>query len=78
MRLLVELGEYTDVNYTAVANRINTACGKQVTTASALKTSHAMTDVGGTWKDGWKDKVQNRQSANLLNHFKEIARVFMK
>lgn len=78
MRLLVELEEYTDSNYTAVANRINKVCGKTVTTAAALKTSHAMTDVGGIWKDGWKDKVQNRQSANLLNHFKEIARVFMK
>lgn len=78
MRLLVEMDEYTEVNYTAVANRINKVCGKQVTTASALKTSHAMTDVGGTWENGWKDKVQNRQSANLLDHFKEIARVFMK
>ncbi len=78
MRLLVELDEYADVNYTAVANRINTVCGKPVTTASALKTSHAMTDVGGAWKDGWKDKVHTRQSANLLNHFKEIARIFMK
>lgn len=78
MRLLVELGEYTASNYTAVAKRINTACGKQVTTASALKTSHAMTDVGGTWNEGWIDKVRNRQSANLLNRFKEIARVFLK
>lgn len=78
MRLLVELGEYTDVNYTAVAKRINTVCGKPVTTAAALKTSHAMLDVQGTWEKGWKDVARTRQSANLLDHFKEIARVFMR
>lgn len=78
MRLLVELDEYTNTDYTAVATRINSVCGKHVTTAAALKTSHAMLDVSGTWKEGWKDVAHTRQSANLLNHFKEIARIFMK
>lgn len=78
MRLLVELEEYTASDYAAVACRINNVCGKKVTTPSALKTSHAMLDVGGKWETGWKDKAQTRQSANLLNHFKDIARIFMK
>ena len=78
MRLLIELHECQKTDYTAVANRINKACGTTVTSAYSLKMSHALNDIGGTWKEGWKDLAYTRQSANLLNHFKEIARIFMK
>lgn len=78
MRLLVELDEYSNTDYLAVAERINKACGKEVTTDSALKQSHAMLDISGKWKTGWKDEVHTRQSANLLNRYNEIANIFMK
>lgn len=78
MRLLIELHECQKTDYTAVANRINKACGTTITSAYSLKMSHALNDIGGTWKEGWKDLAYTRQSANLLNHFKEIARIFMK
>ncbi len=78
MRLLIEKDECSDTDYAAVALRINKACGKNVTTASSLKQSHALTDISGTWQEGWKDAARTRQSAKLLLRFKEIARTFLK
>ena len=60
------------------ARIINRVCGKEVTTAAALKQSPAMTIIGGTIAKGWTDKLHNRQSTNLLMHYQEIAEVFLK
>ena len=78
MKLLVEMGECTDTDYNAVATLINKACGKPVTTSSALMQSHAMSDISGTRKEGWKMRMHTRQSANMLLHYNDIADAFEK
>jgi len=75
-RLLYEQGIINSSNYTAGADLINKACGKNVTTAASIRTSHILDDIDGTYEKGWTDKVQNRQSANLLLKYKEIAKTF--
>ena len=77
-RILVERGFYVNTDCTAAASRINRACGKQVTTASAIRQSPIMTNYSGTWEKGWMDRVHNLQSAGLLNHYEDIARIFTR
>ena len=77
--LLVEDGAYRRIEITAGAERINEACGKEVTSARAITNSAAMSIIDGKWKDGgWRDKLQNRTSASKLNHYIKIARVYSK
>lgn len=75
-KILVERGFYVSTDCTAAAARINRACGKQVTTASAIRQAPIMTNYSGKWEEGWTDKVHNLQSAGLLIHYEDIARVF--
>lgn len=77
-KLLTERKVATKGSYLAGARIINRVCGKEVTTAAALKQSPAMTIIGGTIAKGWTDKLHNRQSTNLLMHYQEIAEVFLK
>ena len=77
-KILVEEGFYAGTDYTAAAARINRACGKPVTTASAIRQSPILDSYSGTWKSGWADRVHNSRSANLLNHYESIARVYTR
>lgn len=77
-KILAEEGFYASTDYTAAAVRINRACGKQVTTASAIRQSPIMTSYSGTWKSGWTDRIHNSRSANLLNHYENIARIYTR
>lgn len=77
-KILVEDGFYAQTDYTAAATRINRACGKPVTTASAIRQSPILSSYSGTWKSGWADRVHNSRSANLLNHYESIARVYTR
>lgn len=77
-KILVEDGFYAQTDYTAAATRINRACGKSVTTASAIRQSPILSSYSGTWKSGWGDRVHNSRSANLLNHYESIARVYTR
>lgn len=65
-------------SYLAGARVINRVCGKEVTTAAAIKQSPALTILAGTAAKGWTDKMHNRQSSNLLIHYREIADLFLK
>ena len=75
-KILSERKIVTHTSYTAGAKLINQACEKEVTTASAIKQSPALVILGGKCDQGWTDKVHNRQSANLLLHYREIAELF--
>lgn len=77
-KILVEEGFYAGTDYTAAAARINRACGKPVTTASAIRQSPILNSYSGTWKSGWADRVHNSRSANLLNHYEGIARAYTR
>ena len=76
-KILAERKIVSGTSYLAGAKIINQACEKEVTTASAIKQSPALVILGGKAAHGWTDKVHNRQSANLLLHYQEIADVFL-
>ena len=75
-KILAERKVVSATYYLAGAKIINQACGQEVTTASAIKQSPALVILGGRYTHGWSDKVHNRQSANLVLHYQEIAEVF--
>ena len=75
-KMLVELRVVAKTSYLAGATIINRTCEQEVTTASAIKQSPALVIIGGTAEKGWTDKVHNRQSANLLIHYRDIAEIF--
>jgi len=77
-KIMVEKKYIAKTSYTAGAHMINQVCGEEVTTASAIKQSPAMTIIGGSITRGWTDKAHNRQSSNLLIHYQKIADVFLK
>ena len=76
-KILAERKIVAGTSYLAGAKIINQACEKEVTTASAIKQSPALVILGGKHTNGWNDKVHNRQSANLLLHYQEIADKFL-
>ena len=76
-KILTEKKLVNPVSYLAGAKIINQACEAEVTTASAIKQSPALVILGGKHDKGWTDKVHNRQSANLVLHYQEIADIFM-
>lgn len=76
-KLLVEEGVYTMIEYAPGATRINNACGKKVTTSRAIMQSAALDIIDGKWKEGgWRDRVHNKTSGNLMNRYMAIARAF--
>ena len=77
-KILAERKIISGTSYLAGAKIINQICEKEVTTASAIKQSPALTILGGKCTNGWTDKVHNRQSANLLLHYQEIAEKFFE
>lgn len=77
-KIMVEKKYIAKTSYTAGAHMINQVCGEEVTTASAIKQSPAMTIIGGSIARGWTDKAHNRQSSNLLIHYQKIADEFLK
>lgn len=77
-KILAERKIVSGTSYLAGAKIINQACGKEVTTASAIKQSPALVILGGKHTKGWTDQVHNRQSANLLLHYQEIADIFLE
>lgn len=77
-KIMVEKKYIAKTSYTAGAHMINQVCGEEVTTASAIKQSPAMTIIGGSLTRGWTDKAHNRQSSNLLIHYQKIADEFLK
>ena len=76
-KILAERKIVTRTSYLAGARIINQVCGKEVTSDSAIKQSPALAIINGTLVKGWTDKAHNRQSSNLLLHYKDIAKVFM-
>lgn len=77
-KIMVEKKYIAKTSYTAGAHIINQVCGEEVTTASAIKQSPAMSIIGGSIARGWTDKAHNRQSSNLLIHYQKIADEFLK
>ena len=77
-KILTERKLIAKNSYLAGAGIINRVCEQEVTTASAIKQSPALVIIGGTIAKGWTDKAHNRQSANLLLHYKDIAEIFIK
>lgn len=75
-KILVEKKIVAGTSYLAGSKMINQACEEEVTTASAIKQSPALVVLGGKYDKGWSDKVHNRQSANLVMHYLEIADIF--
>lgn len=76
-KILAEKKLVNAVSYLAGAKIINQICEAEVTTASAIKQSPALVILGGKHDKGWTDKVHNRQSANLVLHYQEIADIFL-
>ena len=76
-KILAERKIVSGTSYLAGSRIINQTCDKEVTTASAIKQSPALVILGGKCTNGWIDKVHNRQSANLLLHYQNIANVFL-
>lgn len=77
-KILVERHKVAKASYLAGATIINRICEEEVTTASAIKQSPALVILGGTAERGWTDKAHNRQSANMLLHYRDIAEIFGK
>ena len=75
-KILAEKKIVNATSYLAGAKIINQVCGEEVTTASAIKQSPALVILGGKYDKGWTDRVHNRQSANLVLHYQEIADIF--
>jgi len=76
-KLLAERKVVARTSYLAGSQIINRVCEKEVTTASAIKQSPALVIIGGTIDKGWTDKIHNRQSSNLLIHYRDIAEIFV-
>jgi len=76
-KILAERKIVAKTSYLAGAGIINRVCEKEVTTASAIKQSPALVIIGGTVAKGWTDRAHNRQSANLLLHYRDIADIFV-
>lgn len=76
-KILAERKFVAAKSYLAGSKIINQVCEEEVTTDSAIKQSPALVIIGGTLAKGWNDIVHNRQSANLILHYKEIAEKFI-
>lgn len=76
-KILAERKIVSGTSYLAGSKIINQACEREVTTASAIKQSPALVILGGKSANGWVDKIHNRQSANLLLHYRNIANIFL-
>lgn len=76
-KILAERKIISVTSYLAGAKLINQVCEKEVTSASAIKQSPALVIIGGRHSSGWTDKIHNRQSANLVLHYQEIADIFL-
>ena len=75
-KILAEKKIVNATSYLAGAKIINQICGEEVTTASAIKQSPALVILGGKYDKGWTDRAHNRQSANLVLHYQEIADLY--